>query len=139
MLDWCGWLWLGAVALLAGYEWCARRVPPPWWYFSQRKRTVMRVALQTVADAGQPIYWQRSRVVQADREKCFVLVQNRIRLLLNPNEDDHIKLYQTIDVAFKRVRDEGPSDKESEADVETIIRLSQAILKREWQRVKAGL
>ncbi len=36
----------------------------------------MRVALQAVADAGQPIYWQRSRVVQADREKCFVLVQN---------------------------------------------------------------
>ena len=69
----------------------------------------------------------------------IVLVQNKIRLLLNPSEDDHIHLYRTIDVAFKRIRDEGPSDKESEADIDTIIKLSQAILKREWQRVKAGL
>lgn len=69
----------------------------------------------------------------------IVLVQHKIRLLLNPNEDDHVRLYQTIDIAFKRLRDEGLSDAESAADVETIVNLSQSILKREWQRVKAGL
>ena len=40
-------------------------------------------------------------------------MQHKIRLLLNPNEDDHVRLYQTIDIAFKRLRDEGLSEAES--------------------------
>lgn len=76
MLDWFGWLLLAAFALLSGYEWCARRIPPPWWYITQRKRLAMGLALRRATAAGQPVYWSRSRVVRADREKCFVMVQN---------------------------------------------------------------
>jgi hypothetical protein len=69
----------------------------------------------------------------------IVLVQWKIRLLINPLEADHQQLYSTIDNAFKRIQLEDTKDAETEADVENITRLSQAILKREWERVKLGI
>jgi hypothetical protein len=66
------------------------------------------------------------------------LVQWKIRLLLNPTEADHQQLNQTIETALERLKPEGSHDSETEADVESIARLGQAILKREWQRVKRG-
>ncbi len=68
----------------------------------------------------------------------IVLVQAKIRLLINPAEPDHQHLFQTIESAFKRLRAEETRQEDTEADVETITKLAQAILKREWQRVKQG-
>jgi len=68
----------------------------------------------------------------------LVLVQWKIRLLLNPIELDHQELYQTIDTTLNRLQAEDSQDAEMQADIENITRLSQAILKREWQRVKRG-
>ncbi len=74
-----------------------------------------------------------------------MLVQWKIRLLINPLEADHQQLYSTIDSAFKRLQLEDTKDAEAEAeaeaeaDIETITRLSQAILKHEWERVKLGI
>ena len=62
-----------------------------------------------------------------------VLAQSKIRLLMHPTERD-----QAIDVALRRLKSEVAHDSETEADVEAITALAQAILKREWHRVKAG-
>jgi hypothetical protein len=68
----------------------------------------------------------------------IVLVQWRIRLLLDPSRPDHHELNQTIETAVKRLQGEGPHEAETETDIENITRLAQAILKQEWQRVKRG-
>ena len=68
----------------------------------------------------------------------LVLAQSKIRLLINPLEPDHQRLYEAIDAALKRLKSNDAADAETEADIETITALAQAILKREWQRVKAG-
>lgn len=68
----------------------------------------------------------------------IVLVQWKIRLLVNPTEGDHQQLNQTIETAFKRLQSEDSHDSETEADIESITRLGQGILKREWERVKRG-
>jgi hypothetical protein len=67
-----------------------------------------------------------------------VLVQWKVRLLINPNETDHLELYRAIELAFKRIQSEETHEAESEADIENITRIAQKILKREWQRVKRG-
>lgn len=82
-----------------------------------------------------PIAADPSRIEKLQR---LVLVQFRIRLLLNPTEPDHQELYRAIEQAIVRLREERPVDEETAADVETISKLGQAILKREWQRVKRG-
>jgi hypothetical protein len=68
-----------------------------------------------------------------------VQVQWKIRLLINPHEDDHQELYRTIDSGLKRLQANDARDAETEADIERITALSQAILKREWERVKRGI
>jgi hypothetical protein len=74
-----------------------------------------------------------------DKLERIVGAHSRVRLLLNPTESDHQRLCECIEVAFKRLRSEQSFDSESEADIESITRLAQSILKREWQRVKQGV
>jgi hypothetical protein len=69
----------------------------------------------------------------------IVLVQWKIRLLINPTEADHQELYRTIEMAFQRVQSEEMHDGEVEAEIENVTRLAQTILKREWMRVKKGI
>ena len=73
-----------------------------------------------------------------DKVQRMVLTQAKIRLLLNPNEADHQRLYQAIDSAGKRLQSEESQEAETEADIEAITKLAQTILKREWLRVKQG-
>jgi hypothetical protein len=68
----------------------------------------------------------------------IVLTQSKIRLLLNPTDVDHQQLDRAINTAIKRLQDEESLDSDTEADIETITTLAQAILRREWQRVKLG-
>jgi hypothetical protein len=56
---------------------------------------------------------------------------NRLRLLLNPNEADHNELVRLISEAMK-------SGASKESDQDEIFAHCQRILKREWERVKAG-
>ena len=69
----------------------------------------------------------------------IVLVEWKIRLLINPAEPDHQQLYRAIDTAFKRLQSEDMNESDTEADLEMITDLAQKILKREWQRVKQGV
>lgn len=73
-----------------------------------------------------------------DKVQRLVLAEAKIRLLLNPNEGDHQRLLQAIFTAVKRLQSEESHEAETEGDVETITKLAQAILKREWLRVKHG-
>ena len=73
-----------------------------------------------------------------DKLQRIVLTQTKIRLLLNPGEGDHQRLYQAIDTALKRLQNEESPESETAADIEKITTLAQSILKREWLRVKKG-
>ena len=68
----------------------------------------------------------------------IVLARSKIHLLLNPTEADHQHLRAAIEAAFKHLQSEQAVDSETERDISTIEKLAQAILKREWQRVKLG-
>jgi hypothetical protein len=68
----------------------------------------------------------------------IALAQSKIQLLLNPIDVDHQGLFETIETAIRRVRAEESLEAETEHDIRTITGLGQAILKREWQRVKNG-
>lgn len=68
----------------------------------------------------------------------IVLAQSKIRLLLNPAEADHAQLHETIETTIARLRSEESLDADTQRDIQTVTALAQAILKREWQRVKVG-
>ena len=65
-----------------------------------------------------------------DKVQQMVHTQAKIRLLLNPNEADHQRLYQAIETAGKRLQSAETHESETEADIEGITKLAQAILKR---------
>ena len=88
-------------------------------------------------DKGLGLFARDSALL--DKLERLVLVQSKIRLLINPLEPDHQELYRAIDTALRRFQSEDLHEAETDADVETITRLAQAILKREWQRVKLGV
>jgi len=73
-----------------------------------------------------------------DKLQRIVLTQTKIRLLLNPADGDHQRLYHAIDTAMKRLQSEESPESDTETDIETITTLAQSILRREWQRVKHG-
>ena len=73
-----------------------------------------------------------------EKMQRLLLVQWKIRLMLNPTEPDHQELYRAVEAALQRLREERSDEDETATDVERIAKLGQAILKREWQRVKTG-
>ncbi|HUH95363.1 MAG TPA: hypothetical protein VL742_19740 [Casimicrobiaceae bacterium] len=58
--------------------------------------------------------------------------------LINPAEADQRQLIGAIDAALARIRAEKSSDAETQQDIDTVTRLGQTILEREWQGVKHG-
>jgi hypothetical protein len=68
----------------------------------------------------------------------IVLSQSKIELLINPTDADHQLLSEAIETAISRMRAEESLESEAQDDIQKITRLGQAILRREWQRVKVG-
>jgi len=68
----------------------------------------------------------------------IVLLQSKIDLLINPTDADHQLLCEAIETAISRLGAEESLEAETQKDIQTITRLGQAILRREWQRVKIG-
>jgi hypothetical protein len=103
------------------------------------------VAIASVLKATWREKWDKglgplgSNTELLEKLERLVLVQAKIRLLTNPLEPDHQELYRAIETALLRFKSEQLHEAETDADVETITRLAQAILKREWQRVKLGV
>lgn len=69
-----------------------------------------------------------------------LLLEARIKLLINPKEEDHAELITLIRMAIEEIfRDTKESDLAQLRKVcESIISKSQTILKKEWERVKEG-
>lgn len=67
-------------------------------------------------------------------------LENKISLLLNPKEPDHVALSKTIRQAVEAmVEKEGSRDSLRVLDhTDSVVQQAQAILKREWERVKSG-
>lgn len=72
-------------------------------------------------------------------------IEAKIRLLINPKEDDHASLVRSLHEALlvaSSPKTKGESDEEAAMKVreriDSVIELSQSILKREWERVKSG-
>lgn len=72
------------------------------------------------------------------RVERIVYLQWQVRLLTNPANDDHAELCQAIENALITLKRPELNEAETRAAVEHITKLSQGILKREWERVKAG-
>jgi hypothetical protein len=68
----------------------------------------------------------------------IVLVQWKIRLLLNPSEPQSVELHDLIMSAFNRLQAETWNEAEMHVCIEEITHRSQLLLKREWRRVKEG-
>jgi hypothetical protein len=67
----------------------------------------------------------------------------KIHLLINPNEEDHSKLARLVDYISSSLNKLAKTEDidlihEVGDKQEELIKLSQQILKREWERVKAG-
>ncbi len=64
-------------------------------------------------------------------------LRSKIRLLINPNEADHLKLVEIISVPITGCQTDEDLNKMITAREELPI-IAQKILKREWERVKKG-
>jgi hypothetical protein len=88
--------------------------------------------------------WKRGRgAIEADprllaKLERMILVNWKIRLLINPNEADHVALLRHLDAALERLEHEDTDEGATRADVEEITRLAQVILRHAWARVKQG-
>jgi hypothetical protein len=68
----------------------------------------------------------------------IVLAQSKVQMLINPDDEHDQRLGETIDVAIRRLRAEDALDADTESDIRAIVLLAQAIMRREWHRVKLG-
>ena len=88
--------------------------------------------------------WDRGRgplnadPAMLEKFEHIVLSRSKIDLLINPTDADHQLLYEAIETAISRLGAEASLEAETRRDIQTIARVGQAILKREWQRVKIG-
>jgi hypothetical protein len=102
------------------------------------------VRLERAREAGSINALIASDPAVIEKIERIVLVRNKIRLMTNPNEDDHRELLDTIEVAFRRLAGDQPMGDPQEVtrsideSIQAITRCAQGILKREWSRVKRG-
>lgn len=68
--------------------------------------------------------------------------QHKILLLLNPLENDHKEIGKVLDEIRDLIHEEDISDdsldEEMDKKINELIKISQAVLKREWNVVKSG-
>ena len=117
------------------------------WIDTLRDMLAELISLITAASVIRSTWkseWNRGlAAIESNQEMLaklerMVLIQSKIRLLINPHEADHQQLHEAITVALKRLQSEKTDEAEIDADVEHITTLAQSILKREWGRVKRG-
>lgn len=72
-----------------------------------------------------------------EKMERFALVVAKIRLMLNPNEQDHKRLSEMLGQLMNSMRSLNEKDPVKGAQLmKDFVPLSQTILKREWERVK---
>ncbi len=82
--------------------------------------------------------WSERKQSEFDEKmERFALVISKIRLMLNPNEQDHQRLNEMLAELMKSLRSLKEKDPVKGAQLmKDFVPLSQTILKREWERVK---
>lgn len=80
--------------------------------------------------------------IQHDKLSSAIRCNNKIKLLINPKEDDHIELVELLTNVLNILLDTKEKEDETYDKINTlqadITVISQTILKREWIRVKKG-
>ena len=72
-----------------------------------------------------------------EKMERFALLVAKIRLMLNPNEQDHKRLSEMLGQLMNSMRSLNEKDPVKGAQLmKDFLSLSQTILKREWERVK---
>jgi hypothetical protein len=86
---------------------------------------------------GADVRTKRLNEQTLDSEKSNRLRQLdfKIRLMLNPNEDDHIKLNDDLNDYVQMTLDQSRSDVEYHTSRKNVFCSSRALLKKEWNRV----
>jgi hypothetical protein len=64
------------------------------------------------------------------------LLQSKIQLMLNPNEEDHQKLEWMIQTMMEALEHGEEGSQDFIATHPEVIKLSRQVFKREWDRVK---
>ncbi len=86
-----------------------------------------------------PVLHENSDKTNSEKTESLRLYEQRLKLLLNPNEEDH---QQLLDCVAKSIRPMIAGDVSEKADIQScsadITSYAQKILKREWERVKKG-
>jgi hypothetical protein len=109
------------------------------WINTLRDQVSEFLAILAVAHAGE---WSSRTEKEYDEElKRLVLVGSKIKLMLNPKEEDHERLSDLLTEAFHTLggranTTEGKDAKRGAQLTGEIVPLAQSILKREWVRVK---
>ena len=82
--------------------------------------------------------WSERKQSEFDEKmERFALVVSKIRLMLNPNEQDHQRMNEMLGELLKSMRSLQEKDAVKGAQLmKDFVPLSQTILKREWERVK---
>jgi hypothetical protein len=68
------------------------------------------------------------------------MIEKKIKLLINPKEEDHVRLVALLRAGVEQVFKDGEQRESGKLYEwqEAVVSLSQEILKREWVRVKQG-
>lgn len=71
-----------------------------------------------------------------DEYRRIGILEERIRLMLNPREEDHVRLEKLVRKLVVGIQSAAPSQDEFVSTHQELTALSRTILKREWNRVK---
>jgi len=95
-----------------------------------------QAALRSLGFQGGHTY---DRTADVDRRQSAMLLRARVALFINPTEPDHQQLMALMDKGLASAYTAGAAaSQESEDTQAAITETAQRILKREWERVKAG-
>ena len=112
---------------------------------AQNRQAWINTLRDTIAELQSLIvplwHWTGNDAEQASSDiyRRSTLLVSKLRLLINPEEEDHQRLVDLAERAFRQAT--GPERGEPKVIREVQLDLTactQAILKREWERVKRG-
>lgn len=109
------------------------------WINALRDLISEYVSISGLMHAGD---WSKRTEIEFDQKmERLVLLSAKIRLMLNPKEDDHQRLNKILGDLILTIggRAVASGKKDSEKArmlISELVPLSQTILKREWERVK---
>ena len=87
---------------------------------------------------------QKEEILRPDpllvNRQRFAQTYYALRLRLNPKEVDHQQLLEHFEVIFRILNESGESERPQQiaTELDTVARIAQNVLKREWVRVKGG-